>query len=138
MSERQHADTPVLPMSEHATRLEAVDLLAQRRMRLSYEDGHVCEVDLDIPTADGAWLRVPVDRSTFAQARIDLDGLAVCWPGDDLRLAAKTLRQLAEQQAQEPELLQFWQGLLDQTLSLEQIAAAWGFTHFGGTRNSAD
>lgn len=125
MKSHRHPN-PTAP-SQSLPRLASLELLGGYRLRLAYEDGHVCEVEL----AQRAG--VPIELGAFALANIDATQNTLGWPGFSERIDAVTLRCLAKQQADEPELLQFWQRLADSTLSLEQIGAAWGF----GTPNSS-
>lgn len=121
MSEGQNSAPMPLPPSEPVTRLASFIWLADYRLRLTYDDGHVCDADL-AQRADA-----PADHDLFHLAHINFEDNALGWPGIGERIDASTLRQLAEQQAEEPELWQFWQRLADSALSLEQVAAAWGF-----------
>lgn len=126
MTKRQPRSSGALPVSEPSPPLAAFESLGDYRLRLSFVDGHVCEVDLAPHLAIGTAALAPTDRQAFQRAMLGKNGQQLGWPDTSQCLTAGQLRLLAEQQAAEAELLQFWRCLHDSAWNLEALAAAWG------------
>jgi len=127
MSEGQQPEPVLLLASGSQPRLACFDCLGGQRLRLSYTDGHTCDVDLAPYIIAGDFHSCADAVLSLGRAEIASDGLTLAWPGN--QFDAGILRGLAEQQAADEELLQFWRSLHDSAWSLEQLVATWGFVN---------
>ncbi len=86
-------------MSRDHFQLINVMALPDTRLRLSYADGDIFEVDLGEWIATSPVLRPLKKPMLFAQAKICFAGRSVEWIADELDLGADNLRNLAIEQA---------------------------------------
>lgn len=115
-------------MSKNHFQLTQVEALPERRLRLTYADEQVFDVDLRPwieTTAAQAALKDPV---LFAQASIGWGGRSVKWIEDELDLASDNLRNLAIEQASGIGHERIWNWLYENGLTLEKAAAALGIS----------
>lgn len=70
-------------MTNARTTVRSVEPLEDRRVRLSFADGAVHEVDLAAVFArGGVFARIRDDPATFAAVRVDEESGTIAWPGD--------------------------------------------------------
>jgi hypothetical protein len=114
-------------MKDHF-RLTAVEALPEFRLRLTYSDGQVFEVDLSDRINTTEFCAPLKDPALFAQAKIGFIGCSVEWVEDALDLGADNLRNLAIEQAGGIGHERIWNWLHDTGLTLDQAAAALGIS----------
>src|SRR5690606_7329532 len=114
--------------SKNHFQLKQVEALSEGRLRLTYADEQVFDVDLRpwIETAEA--LAALKDPELFAQASIGWGGRSVEWIEDELDLASDNLRNLAIEQAGGIGHERIWNWLHENDLTLEQAAAALGIS----------
>jgi hypothetical protein len=115
-------------MSKKHFTLTAVEALPDYRLRLSYADGQVFEVDLSDWIHTTQALAPLKDKGLFTQARVGSFGHDVEWIEGELELAADNLRNLAVEQAGGIGHERIWNWLHETGLTLEQAAEALGIS----------
>ena len=115
-------------MSKDHFVLTAVQALPDYRLRLSYADGQILEIDLGERVRTSAFLAPLKDATLCAQAKVGFGGRSVDWIGDELDLGADNLRHLAVEQAGGIGHERIWVWLHDTGLTLEQAAEALGIS----------
>jgi len=109
-------------------RLTAVEALPDYRLRLTYGDGKVFELDLAERIATTAFLAPLRETALFAQAKIGFGGRSVDWIEDEIDLGADNLRHMAVEQAGGIGHERMWAWLDETGLTLEQAAEALGIS----------
>lgn len=70
-------------MTSARTTIRSVEPLEGRRVRLSFADGAIHEVDLAAVFArGGVFARIRDDRSTFEAVTVDEEAGTIAWPGN--------------------------------------------------------
>lgn len=85
-------------MSRDPLRLNTVAALPNRRLKLTFQDHWVSEVDLSDWIVNTKILKPLADPNLFAQVRVGDFGTSVVWIDDELDLGADNLRNLAVEQ----------------------------------------
>ena len=115
-------------MSKDHFQLTDVAPLPDHRLRLTYADDQVFEVDLGEWISTSPILHPLEETSLFARARLGFAGRTVEWIADELDLGADNLRNLAVEQAGGIGHERIWNWLHDTGLTLEQAADALGIS----------
>lgn len=115
-------------MSKDHFQLNAVLVLPNQRLRLTYADGKMFEVDLGEWIATSPTLYPLQETALFAQARLGFAGRSVEWIPDELDLGADNLRNLAIEQAGGIGHERIWNWLHETGLTLDQAANALGIS----------
>ncbi len=115
-------------MSKNHFQLTAVEALSDYRLRLTYVDGQVFEVNLRSCIDTTKAMHALQDFALFAQAKIGFAGHSVDWIEDELDLGADNLRNLAIEQAGGIGHERIWNWLHETGLNLEQAADALGIS----------
>jgi len=115
-------------MSQDHFKLTAVVPLPNYRLRLTYADEQIFEIDLNEWIKTTKALRPLQDNSLFEQAKIGFAARSVEWVEDELDLAADNLRNLAIEQGGGIGFERIWNWLDETGLTLDQAADALGIS----------
>lgn len=109
-------------------RLTQASVLDDARLRLSYADGFICDVDLAEWIETTPLLAPLKDPAMFARAHAGLGGWSVDWIEGELDLASDNLRNLAIEQAGGIGNERIWNWLARTEQTLVQGAQTLGIT----------
>ena len=115
-------------MSQDHFKLTVVVPLPNHRLRLTYADEKILEVDLNDWIKSTKTLLPLQDENLFGQAKIGFAGRSVEWVEDELDLAADNLRNLAIEQSGGIGFERIWNWMDDTGLTLDQAADALGIS----------
>jgi hypothetical protein len=105
-----------------------VEVLNEYRLRLSYADEKVFEVDLANLIDASVFLAPLKNRSLFVQAKVGFCGRSIDWIEDVLDLGSDNLRNLGVEQAGGIGHERIWTWLHESRFTLEQGAEALGIS----------
>ena len=108
--------------------LTALAVTPPRRLRLSFADGAILDVDLASIIQQYQALAALSDPALFARAHLDARGGYVVWIEDDLELAADNLRHLAIEQAGGIGQERIWNWMHENGLTQSRAAEAIGIS----------
>jgi hypothetical protein len=115
-------------MSTRHFQLTQVEALSSARLRLSYADGQVFEVDLRSWVDITESLKALREPAVFESAAVGFGGRSVEWLNGEVDLGADNLRNLAVEQAGGIGHERIWNWLHDNDLTLEEAAEALGIS----------
>ncbi len=115
-------------MSKDHFVLTAVKALPGYRLRLTYADEQVFEVDLSERIHKSKALGALKDEKLFRKAKKGFAGRSVDWIEDELDMGSDNLRHLAIEQAGGIGHERIWTWLHESGLTLEQAAEALGIS----------
>ena len=112
--------------SQHT--LTALAVTVPQRLRLTFADGAILDVDLASTIRRYPSLAALADPRLFARARLDARGGYVVWIDDDLELAADNLRHIAIEQAGGIGHERLWNWMHENSLTQARAADAIGIS----------